>query len=84
MFLIFNVEIPRSRGKSAERRLKERNRMIIVLAVAGRTVSCVIKRVFGAGRGISYNGSEGFGVMMVTAFAFNLYQLCTMKKANVI
>jgi len=63
---------------------KERNRLISVLRSPGERPHAVIKRVFGAGR-VLVTAVQRVGViMMVTAFAFNLYQLCTLKKAKII
>jgi len=44
----------------------------------------VIKRVFGAGRVLVTTVRRVHIKMMVTAFAFNLYQLCTLKNAGII
>ncbi|OPY48188.1 MAG: hypothetical protein A4E46_00060 [Methanosaeta sp. PtaU1.Bin016] len=44
----------------------------------------MIKRVFGAGRVMVTTVKRVGVMMMVTAFAFNLYQLCTLKNAKVI
>jgi len=50
----------------------------------GERPHAVIKRIFGAGR-VLVTTVRRVGVkMMVTAFAFNLYQLCTLKNARVI
>ncbi len=63
---------------------KERNRLISVLRSPGERPHAVIKRVFGAGR-VLVTTVKRVGVkMMVTAFAFNLYQLCTLKNAKII
>ena len=63
---------------------KERNRLIRVLRSLGERHYAVMKRIFGAGR-ILVTTVRRVGVkMMVTAFAFNLYQLCTLKNAKVI
>ena len=63
---------------------KERNRLISVLRSPGERPHAVIKRVFGAGR-VLVTTVKRVGVkMMVTAFAFNLYQLCTLKNARII
>ena len=63
---------------------KERNHMISILRSPGERPHAVIKRVFGAGR-VLVTTVQRVGVkMMVTAFAFNLYQLCTLKNAKVI
>lgn len=63
---------------------KERNRLISVLRSPGERPHAVIKRVFGAGS-VLVTTVKRVGVkMMVTAFAFNLYQLCTLKNARII
>ncbi len=43
-----------------------------------------IKRVFGAGRVLVTTIKRVHVELMFTAFTFNLYQLCTLKKAKVI
>ena len=63
---------------------KERNRLISQLRSPGERSHAVIKIVFGAGRVLVTTVKRGCVELMVTAFAFNLYQLCTLKKANVI
>lgn len=62
----------------------ERNRLISKLRSPGERPHAVIKRVFGAGRVLVTTVQRVHVKMVVTAFAFNLYQLCTLKKANVI
>jgi len=63
---------------------KERNRLISKLRSPGERPHAVIKRVFGAGR-VLVTTVKRVGVkMMATAFAFNLYQLCTLKSAQII
>ena len=63
---------------------KERNRLISKLRSPGERPHAVIKRVFNSGRVLVTTIRRVSIKMMVTAFAFNLYQLCTLKKANVI
>ena len=63
---------------------KERNRLISQLRSPGERPHAVIKRVFGAGRVLVTTVKRVCIELMVTAFAFNLYQLCTLKKAKVI
>ena len=63
---------------------KERNRLISILRSPGERPHAVIKRVFGAGRVLATTVQRVGVIMMVTAFAFNLYQLCTLKNAKVI
>ena len=57
----------------------ERNRLISKLRSPGERPHAVIKRVFGAGRVLVTTVRRVHVKMMVTAFAFNLYQLCTLK-----
>jgi IS5 family transposase len=63
---------------------KERNRLISQLRSPGERPHAVIKSVFGAGRVLVTTVKRVCVELMVTAFAFNLYQLCTLKKAKVI
>jgi IS5 family transposase len=62
----------------------ERNRLISKLRAPGERPHAVLKRVFDSGR-VFVTTVKRVGVkMMVAAFTFNLYQLCTLKKANII
>ena len=63
---------------------KERNRLISQLRSPGERPHAVIKRVFGAGRVLVTIFKRACLELMVIAFAFDLYQFCTLKKANVI
>jgi IS5 family transposase len=63
---------------------KERNHLISILRSPGERPHAVIKRVFGAGRVLVTTIKRVHVELMVTAFAFNLYQLCTLKKAKAI
>ena len=63
---------------------KERNWLISKLISPGERPHAVIKRVFGAGRVLVTTVRRVHVKMMVTAFAFNLYQLCTLKNARII
>lgn len=63
---------------------KERNRLISILRSPGERPHAIIKRIFGAGRVLVTNIGRVHTKMVATAFAFNLYQLCTLKKARVI
>ena len=63
---------------------KERNRLISILRSPGERPHAVIKRVFGAGRVLVTTVKRVSVKMMATAFAFNLYQLCTLKNARII
>jgi IS5 family transposase len=63
---------------------KERNRLISKLRSPGERPHAVIKRVFGAGRVLVTTVRRVHVKMMVTAFAFNLYQLCTLKNARIV
>ena len=62
---------------------KHRNRLISRLRAPGARPHAVIKRVFGAGRVLVTTVRRVHVELMVTAFAYNLYQLCTLKKAKV-
>ena len=63
---------------------KERNRLISKLRSPGERPHAVIKRVFGAGRVLVTTVKRVHVKMVVTAIAFNLYQLCTLKNAQII
>jgi IS5 family transposase len=63
---------------------KERNRLISKLRSPSERPHAVIKRVFGTGRVLVTTVRRVCVIMMVTAFAFNLYQLCILKNARVI
>ena len=63
---------------------KERNRLISKLRSPGQRPHAVIKRVFAAGRVLVTTVMRVHVKMIVTAFAFNLYQLCTLKNARII
>lgn len=63
---------------------KELNRLISKMRSPGERPHAVIKRIFGAGRVLVTTVKRVSVKMMVTAFAFNLYQLCTLKNAKVI
>ena len=63
---------------------KERNHLISILRSPGDRPHAVIKRVFGAERVLVTTVQRVKVKMMVTSFAFNLYQLCTLKNAKVI
>jgi len=62
----------------------ERNRLISKLRSPGERPHAVIKRIFGAGRVLVTTVKRVHVKMIVTAFAFNLYQLYTLKNANII
>jgi len=53
---------------------KEQNRLISILRSPGERPHAVIKRVFGAGRIVVTTVKRVSIKMMITAFAFNLYQ----------
>lgn len=74
----------RTTDKPLEELDKERNRLISKLRSPGERPHAVIKRVFNSGWVLVTTIRRVSVKMMVTAFAFNLYQLCTLKKANVI
>ena len=63
---------------------RERNHLISILRSPGERPHAVIKRVFKAGRVLVTTVKRVHVELMITAFAFNLYQLCTLKKAKVI
>lgn len=73
----------RTTEKPLEELDRERNRLISVLRSPGERPHAVIKRVFGAGRVLVTTVKRVGVLMMVTAFAFNLYQLCTLKNARI-
>jgi IS5 family transposase len=74
--------------RTTERQLgeldKQRNRLISILRSPGERPHAVIKTVFRAGRVLVTTVKRVHVKMMVTAFAFNLYQLCTLKNARII
>ena len=74
----------RTSEKPLEELDKERNRLISKLRSPGERPHAVIKRVFGMGRVLVTTVKRVHVELMVTAFAFDLFQLCTLKKANVI
>jgi IS5 family transposase len=74
----------RTTEKPLEELERERNRLISVLRSPGERPHAVIKRVFRAGRVLVTTVKRVGVLMMVTAFAFNLYQLCTLKNAKII
>ena len=63
---------------------KEKNKLISKLRSPGERPHAVIKRVFNAGRVLGTTVRRVHIKMVVTAFAFNLYQLCTLKTAKII
>ena len=63
---------------------KERNRLISQLRSPGERPHAIIRRVFGAGRMFVTTVKRVCIELMVTAFSFDLYPLCTLKKAKVI
>jgi transposase, IS5 family len=63
---------------------QERNRLICKLRSPGERSHAVIKRVFGAGRVLVTTVKRVYVKMMVTAFSYNIYQLCTLKNAKII
>jgi transposase, IS5 family len=74
----------RTTEKPLEELDRERNRLISVLRSPGERHHAVIKRVFRAGRVLVTTVKRVGVLMMVTAFAYNLYQLCTLKNARII
>jgi transposase, IS5 family len=63
---------------------KERNQLICKLRSPGERPFSVIKRIFRGGRVLVTTVKRVHIKMVVTAIAFNLYQLCTLKNAKVI
>ncbi len=63
---------------------KERNRLISILRSPGERPHAVIKRIFNAGRVLVTTVRRVHVKMVVTALCFDLCQLCTLKKADVI
>jgi transposase, IS5 family len=63
---------------------KERNRRISKLRSPGEGPHAVIKRIFRSGSVLVTTVKRVAVEMMVAAFAFNLYQLCTLKNAKII
>ena len=74
----------RTSEKPLEELDKERNRLISILRSPGERPHAVIKRVFRMGRVLVTTVKRVHVELMVTAFAFDLFQLCTLKKAKVI
>jgi transposase, IS5 family len=63
---------------------KERDHLISILRSPGEMPHAVIKRIFCAGIVLVTNIRRVHIKMVATAFTFNLFQLCTLKKAKVI
>jgi len=63
---------------------KERNRLISRLRAPGERPFAVIKRIFKAGNMLVTTLNRVHIKMVVTAFAFNLFQLCTLDDQNII
>jgi IS5 family transposase len=63
---------------------KEYNRLISKLRAPGERPHSVIKRIFNAGRVVVTTVKRVHVKMTVTAFAYNLYQLCTLKNAGIV
>jgi len=74
----------RTTDKPLEELDKERNRLISKLRSPGERPHAVIKRVFNSDWVLVTTIKRVHVKMMATAFAFNLYQLCTLKKAGII
>jgi hypothetical protein len=72
----------RTTEKPLEEIDRERNRLISVLRSPGERPHAVIKRVFRAGKVLVTTMKRAYVKMMVTAFAFNLYQIYTLKKCQ--
>jgi len=58
--------------------------LISKLRAPGERPPAVIKRVFDSGRVLATTVKRVHIKMMVDAFAFDLYQLCTLKNAKVL
>ena len=63
---------------------KEYNTLISKIRSPCERPHAVIKRIFNAGRVLVTTVKRVHVKMVVTAFAYNLYQLCTLKNAGVI
>ena len=63
---------------------RERNRLTSILRSPGERPHSVIKRIFGMGRVLVTTVKRVNVEMMVTAFAFDLFQLCTLKRAKIV
>jgi IS5 family transposase len=74
----------RTTDKPLEELDKERNRLISKLRSPGERPHAVIKRIFKSGWVLVTTIKRVHVKMMATAFAFNLYQLCTLKKVGII
>ena len=74
----------RTTERSLDEMDKQRNRLISRLRSPGERPFSVIKRVFQAGRVLVTTIKRVSVKMIVTAFAFNLYQLSTLKNAKLI
>ena len=82
-FYVCHVKL-KTTEKPLEELERERNRLISVMRSPGERPHAVIKRVFRAGRVLVTTVKRVGVLMMVTAFAYNLYQLCTLKNARII
>jgi IS5 family transposase len=74
----------RTTEKPLEEIDKQRNRLISKLRSPGERPFSIIKRIFRAGRVLVTTVARVSVKMTVTAFAFNLYQLSTLKNAKFI
>jgi IS5 family transposase len=74
----------RTTDKPLEEIDKERNRLISKLRSPCERPHAVIKRIFNSGRVLVTTIQRVHVKMIAVAFAFNLYQLYTLKKAKVI
>jgi len=63
---------------------KEYNKLISRIRSPCERPHAVIKRIFNAGRVLVTTVKRVHVKMVVTAFAYNLYQLCTLKNAGII
>ena len=74
----------RTTEKPLEEIDEERNRLISKLRSPGERPFSIIKRFFRAGRVLVTTVPRVCIKMVVTAFAFNLYQSCTLKNERII
>jgi len=63
---------------------KEYNKLISRIRSPCERPHAVIKIVFNAGRVLVTTVKRVHVKMVITAFAYNLYQLCTLKNAGII
>jgi IS5 family transposase len=69
----------RTKGVHLSELDKERNMLISTFRAPGERPHAVVKRIFNAGRTLFTTVKRVHVKMVVTAFTFNLYQLCTLN-----